>query len=157
MLHLIGHRGVMIMAVLALAVTAVVAGDHGTCTKSAGECAAHMKQMYQTRGWVGVELEQNEDGSLRITAVVVGGPADKAGVKVDDTLVSVNGVTLSKDTAESAMMKDDDWKIGGVLTLGLKRGAETSTIKVRLEKIPETLLARIIETHAKEYHPIAKH
>jgi len=151
-----GHRGVMIMAVLALAVTAVVAGDHMTCTKSAGECAAHMKQMYQTRGWMGVELEQNEDGSLRITAVVGDSPAEKAGVRVDDTLVSVNGVTLSKDTAESAMMKDDDWKIGGVLTLGLKRGAETSTIKVRLEKIPETLLARIIETHAKEYHPIAK-
>ena len=97
-----------------------------------------------------------EDGSLRITAVVGDSPAEKAGVRVDDTLVSVNGVTLSKDTAESAMMKDDDWKIGGVLTLGLKRGAETSTIKVRFEKIPETLLARIIETHAKEYHPIAK-
>src|SRR4029077_8379756 len=93
-----GHRGVVIMAVLALAVTAVVAGDHVTCTKSAGECAAHMKQMYQTRGWMGVELEQNEDGSLRVTAVVVGSPAEKAGVRLDDTLVSVNGVTLSKDT-----------------------------------------------------------
>ena len=154
--RLIGHRGVMIMAVLALAVTAVVAGDHVTCTKSAGECAAHMKQMYQTRGWMGVELEQNEDGSLRVTAVVVGSPAEKAGVRVDDTLVSVNGVTLSKDTTESAMMKDDDWKIGGFLTLGLRRGVDSPTVKVRLEKIPETLLARIIETHAKEYHPIAR-
>jgi C-terminal processing protease CtpA/Prc len=143
--RLIGHRGVMIMAVLALAVTAVVAGDHVTCTKSAGECAAHMKQMYQTRGWMGVELEQNEDGSLRITAVVIGSPAEKAGVRVDDIVVTVNGVTLSKDTTESAMMKDDDWKIGGVLTLGLRRGIETSTVRVRLDKIP-----------AKEYHPIAR-
>ena len=41
-------------------------------------------------------------------------------------------------------------------TWTLKRGGETSIYKVRLEKIPETLLARIIETHAKEYHPIAK-
>ena len=150
------HRGVVIMALLALAVTAVVAGDHGTCTKSAGECAAHMRQMYQTRGWMGVELEQNEDGSLRISAVIGGGPAEKSGIKVDDALVSVNGVTLSKDTTEAALMKDDDWKIGGVLALGVKRGGETSIYKVRLEKIPETLLARIIETHAKEYHPIAK-
>ncbi len=109
------HRGVVIMALLALAVTAVVAGDHGTCTKSAGECAVHMRQMYQTRGWMGVELEQNEDGSLRISAVIGGGPAEKSGIKVDDTLVSVNGVALSKDTTESALMKDDDWKIGGVL------------------------------------------
>jgi len=150
------HRGVVIMALLALAVTAVVAGDHGTCTKSAGECAVHMRQMYQTRGWMGVELEQNEDGSLRISAVIGGGPAEKSGIKVDDTLVSVNGVALSKDTTESALMKDDDWKIGGVLSLGVKRGGETSIYKVRLEKIPDTLLARIIETHAKEYHPIAK-
>jgi len=156
MSHRSGHRGVVTLGVLALAITAVVAGEHRTCTKSVGECAAHMKQMYQTRGWMGVELEQNEDGSLRITAVVGGSPAEKAGIKVDDTLVSVNGVTLSKDTTEPAMMKDDDWKIGGVVNLGVRRGGETSTIRVRLEKIPETLHARIIETHAKEYHPIAK-
>jgi C-terminal processing protease CtpA/Prc len=151
-----GRRGVVIVAVLVLAVTALVAGDHATCTKSAGECAAHTKKMYQTRGWMGVELEQNEDGSLRITSVLEGSPAEKEGLRVGDALVSVNGVTLSKDTAEGAMMKDDDWKIGGVLTLGLRRGVETTTVKVRLERIPETQLARIIEIHARDYHPNAR-
>jgi C-terminal processing protease CtpA/Prc len=151
-----GRRGVVIVAVLALAVTALVAGDRATCTRSAGECAAHTQKMYQTRGWMGVELEQNEDGSLRITSVVEGSPAEKEGLRVGDTLISVNDVTLSKDTAEAAMMKDDDWKIGGVLTLGLRRGVETTTVKVRLERIPETLLARIIEIHARDYHPIAR-
>jgi C-terminal processing protease CtpA/Prc len=156
MVHRANRHGMLSLAVLALAVTAVAAGEHGKCTMAAGECAAHMKEMYQTRGWMGVELEQNEDGSLRITAVVGDSPAERAGIKVDDTLASVNGVTLTKETAESAMVKDADWKIGGVLTLGVKRGAATSTIKVKLEKIPETLLASIIETHARESHPDAK-
>ncbi len=156
MSHRKGLMGSMFLAALALAVTGVVAGDHGGCTKSAEECSAHMKTMYQTRGWMGVELDQNEDGSLRITSVVTNSPADKAVLKADDILVSLNGVTLSKDTTESVMMKDDDWKIGSTLTVGLKRGSEASTVRVTLEKIPDALLARMIETHTKEYHAIAK-
>ena len=152
----IGLRGPLFAAALALAVTAVAAGDRGKCTRPVAECAARTKEMYQTRGWMGVELEQNEDGSLRITSVEDHGPAAKAGIRRDDTLVSVNGATLSTDTLESAMTRGDAWKIGGVLVLGVRRGSETSTVKVTLEKIPDTLLARIIEIHAREYHSIAR-
>lgn len=156
MSHRVGFRGGIFIAALALAITALVAGEHATCTKSAGECAARMKELYQTRGWMGVELEQNEDGTLRITSVVEGSPADRAGIRPDATLISVNGVALSKDATESVMMKGDDWRIGGLLALGVRRAGETSTIKVKLEKIPETVLARVIDTHIRESHPIAK-
>ncbi len=151
-----GLRGVLPMAVLALAVTGLVAGEHGTCTKSAGQCAAHMKEMYQTRGWMGVEMDPNEDGSLRIVSVVPGSPAEKAGLKADDALVSVNGVTLSKETAEKAMMSDDGWRIGSTVSFGVKRGEVPSTVKISLEKIPETVLAAMIERHTKEAHDIAR-
>jgi len=144
------------MAVLALGVGAAVAGEHGKCTKSAEECAAHMKETYQTRGWMGVELDQNEDGSLRVTSIVPNSPAEKAGLKADDAVVSVNGATLSKDTTEKVMMKGDDWKIGDTLALGIKRGEAISTVKVTLARIPEALLAKMIETHARDYHQIAK-
>ena len=98
-----GLRGALFMTVLALAVTGLVAGEHEKCTKSAGECAAHMKAMYQTRGWMGVEMDPNDDGSLRLVTVVPGSPADKAGLKTADALVSVNGVTLTKETVEKTM------------------------------------------------------
>ncbi len=151
-----GLRGALFLAVLALAVTSLVAGEHGKCTKSAGECAAHMKEMYQTRGWMGVEMDPNDDGSLRLVSVVPASPAEKAGLKADDALVSVNGVTLSKETVEKVMMSDDGWKIGSTISCGVKRGETLSTVKVTLEKIPEAILAGMIERHTKEAHEIAK-
>ncbi len=151
-----GLRGALFLAVLALAVTSLVAGEHGKCTKSAGECAAHMKEMYQTRGWMGVEMDPNDDGSLRLISVVPASPAEKAGLKADDALVSVNGVVLSKETVEKVMMSDDGWKIGSTISCGVKRGETLSTVKVTLEKIPEAILAGMIERHTKEAHEIAK-
>ena len=155
MLNRMGFHGALFAAVLALAVGTLVAGEHGKCSKSADQCAAMMKERYQTRGWMGVELDQNEDGTLRVTSVVQDSPAEKAGLKADDTVVSVNGAALSKDTFEKAM-KDDDWKIGNTLALGIKRGDDVSTVKVTLARIPETVLAKMIETHTRDHHEIAK-
>src|SRR3989442_4316795 len=155
MLNRMGFRGALFMAVLALAVGSLVAGEHGKCAKSADEAAAMMKEKYQTRGWMGVELDQNEDGSMRVTSVVPDSPAEKAGLKTDDTLVSVNGAALPKDAPEKAM-KGDDWKIGNTVTLGIKRGDDASTVKATLGRIPEAVLAQLIETQTREYHEIAK-
>jgi C-terminal processing protease CtpA/Prc len=156
MMKRIGLGAAMCAAVLALAVGAVVAGEHGKCTKSAEECAAMMKEKYQARGWMGVEMDHNEDGSVRITSVVPDSPAEKAGLKADDTLVSINGAVLSKDTIEKVMMNGDDWKIGNTLALGVNRGGNASTVKVTLARIPDTILAKMIETHTREYHEVAK-
>ncbi|MGO4327018.1 Do family serine endopeptidase [Cupriavidus sp. 2TAF22] len=63
-----------------------------------------------TRGWIGVEPQdmtpeiaesfglEAKEGAL-IAAVVQGGPADKAGVKPGDVLVSVDGQTITDTTA----------------------------------------------------------
>ncbi|WP_420994421.1 Do family serine endopeptidase [Cupriavidus sp. 30B13] len=63
-----------------------------------------------TRGWIGVEPQdmtpeiaesfglEAKEGAL-IAAVVQGGPADKAGVKPGDVLVSVDGQAISDTTA----------------------------------------------------------
>jgi C-terminal processing protease CtpA/Prc len=152
----IGVRGAWSLAALALAVTLAAAGAHAKCTRSPEECAAQTRELYQTRGWMGVELEGNEDGSLRVTTVVPDGPAERSGIKAGDILVTLNGRSLAPDTSESALTKGDDWKIGGVLTVGARRGTESVTFRVTLRKIPESLLAQIIETHTREYHQIAR-
>jgi len=63
-----------------------------------------------TRGWIGVEPQdmtpeiaesfglEAKEGAL-IAAVVQGGPADKAGVKPGDVLISVDGQAISDTTA----------------------------------------------------------
>jgi len=155
MLNHLGLRGALFTAVLALAVGAVAAGEHGKCAKSAGECAAKMKEKYQTRGWMGVELDENEDGTLRIVSVVPDSPAEKAGLKADDTLVSVNGAALPKDEPEK-VMKGDTWKIGSTVALGIRRGEQISNVPVTLGRIPDATLAKMIEAHTKEHHEIAK-
>ena len=155
MLKHLGLRGALLAAVLALAVGVVAAGAHGKCAKSAEECAAKMKETYQTRGWMGVELDENEDGTLRIISVVPDSPAEKAGLKVDDTLVSVNGAALSKDEHEK-VMQGDTWKIGGTVALGIRRGEQISKVPVTLGRIPDATLAKMIEMHTKEHHEIAK-
>ena len=48
------------------------------------------------------------------------------------------------------------WKIGSTVSFGVKRGETLSTVKVTLEKIPEAVLAGMIERHTKEAHEIAK-
>ncbi len=151
-----GLRGVLFVAVLALAVTGLIAGEHAKCTKSAEECAAQLKETYQTRGWLGVEMDPNEDGTLRVVSVLPDSPAAKAGLKADDTLVSVNGVSLTKENVEKIMKSDEGWKIGSTLSLGMKRGETASTMKATLEKIPDAVLAGMIERHTKEAHEIAK-
>jgi len=155
MLNHLGLRGAVFTAVLALAVGAVAAGEHGKCAKSAGECAAKMKEKYQTRGWMGVELDENEDGTLRIISVVPDSPAEKAGLKADDTLVSVNGANLAKAEHEK-VMKGDTWKIGSTVALGIRRGEQVSNVPVTLGRIPDATLAKMIEAHTKEHHEIAK-
>lgn len=148
-----GVPGAALVGVLALAVTGIDAGGHGKCSMPAQECAAHMKEMHRSRGWMGVELEQNEDGILKVTVVVPGSPAEKAGLKAGDILVAVSGVTLSKDTTEK-VMRGEGWKIDSTVSLGVKRGPDVTTVKVTLEKIPESLLAGMIEKHTKEAHEI---
>ncbi|HYS78321.1 MAG TPA: hypothetical protein VEO94_05745 [Candidatus Dormibacteraeota bacterium] len=54
------------------------------------------------------------------------------------------------------MMSDDGWKIGSTVSFGVKRGEVLSTVKITLEKIPEMVLAAMIERHTKEAHEIAR-
>lgn len=134
---------------------AALAGHGGKCTKSAAECAAHMKEAYQTKGWMGIEADKSDDGALKVIAVVPGGPAERAGIKVGDVLVSVNGIAFS-DEAKVKEMKKASLGIGSTAAYGVKRNGEAMTINVTLERIPDAQLAQMIEKHAQEGHAVAK-
>ncbi len=142
---------------LATALSLPALAGHAKCTRSAEECAAHMKEMFQTRGWAGMEKEYNEDGTITIRAVLPNSPAEKAGIKAGDLLVSMNGITLSKENeAKIEEAKETGMRIGDTVSFGVKRGKEIATIKVTLERIPDAVLAALIDKHAKEEHQIAR-
>ena len=78
---------------------------------------------------IGVGLDRSSEG-IRITRVVVGGQAAKAGVRVGDIVLSVDGVDLRKDP--QALIAKVSEKIGQTAKLSLKRGAQEITSDVEV-------------------------
>ncbi len=130
---------------------------HAKCSKPAEECAAALRETYQVKGWSGMEMEELDDATIRVLAVIPNGPADRVGIEAGDLLVSMNGVTLSPENAvKLRAMKDGGLKIGEKVAYGVKRGKEITTRDVTLEKIPEAVLTSLIDRHSKEEHEVAR-
>lgn len=73
-----------------------------------------------------------DDGRLRVMHLVEGAAAEKAGVKLSDVLLSVDGkpvMATDRDKVRVLMRKD-----GAERTLELKRGEETVTVKMALKR-----------------------
>ncbi len=66
-------------------------------------------------------------------AIVPGSPADKAGIKENDVIMSVNG----KDLDEKIELTDiiQEFKVGDEVELTIQRGQETLKTKVKLEEM----------------------
>src|SRR5262245_28070417 len=82
----------VVAIVLAATVPALFAGGyaHHKCTETTQDCLDHMAAKMKTSGWVGIELEHNEtDGTLTITKVVPGSPAEAAGLQPGDELYAL--------------------------------------------------------------------
>jgi serine protease Do len=85
------------------------------------------------RGYLGVIPvdDKDEDGNLRgakLTDVVTGGAADKAGLKVDDVIVEMNGAKVASQAALRELLESH--KGGDVLTVKAKRKGEMKDFKV---------------------------
>jgi C-terminal processing protease CtpA/Prc len=157
MLRSVGAKSAVVAVVLAVAVSGLaLAGHGGKCTKSTEECAAAMREAYQSKGWIGIEAEKNEEGALMVRSVLPNSPAERAGIQAGDLLVSVNGVSYSKENEAKLKEMKTSLSIGSTADYGVKRGAETLNVKVTLERIPDTVLAAMIDKHAKEEHQVAK-
>ncbi len=141
---------------LTMAVALVVVAILGTgfslagakCSLSAakdGDCCANLAKTYETRGWLGVEKDYNEDGTFTIVSVTSKSPADKAGLREGDVVEAFNGTTLTPETAEKICSSKSE--IGKTIALGVRRGDERLTLSAELIKIPETVLASMIAEH----------
>ncbi|HEU5180287.1 MAG TPA: PDZ domain-containing protein [Candidatus Polarisedimenticolia bacterium] len=135
--------------------SAEAANAKGECNMSAEECAAHMQKEMATRGWLGIEKEKGADGTMTISKIYPGSPAEQAGFQVGDKLVSMNGVELAS-ASEKAWKNMKNAKIGDTATYVVNRGSENLTIKATLVKIPDDVLAASIDKHVKEDHAAMK-
>lgn len=149
--------------ILGLLAPMTVMGGHGhkekQCAKKVDDCLNQMVTKLKSTGFIGVELDQaSKDGPLTITKVVAGTPAEEAGLKEGDELVSLNGIPFNKESKEA--MKEVK-KPGQEVTCTIQRDGAKKKIKMTLAPMPADIMAKYIGehmmTHAKkEVHASAK-
>src|SRR5262245_27947648 len=96
------RRVLAAVSAMALAVVPAMAGESGKkCTMPVQECIDKMSSTLKTTGWVGLEYDDHElpGGGYKITKVVEGSPAEKAGLRSGDVLYALNGARLSESNA----------------------------------------------------------
>ena len=146
----------MIVAAVLL-VSPLRAGDEKEekkyCTNKVEDCVRSMKEEFSTRGWVGINMEANEEaGGVVLTWISPNSPAEEAGLKKGDLLTSLNGIAYDEANEENLKTEYKSFRPGSVATFGVDRNGEAMEIAVTLEPMPEEILAKWIGEHVLHYH-----
>jgi serine protease Do len=84
--------------------------------------------------WIGLSTEA-ADGALRILAIADGSPAQKAGLKENDVILSVNNAKLGAPSDFSDVIRVR--RAGELITLKVKTASGERIVEVKLGKRPE--------------------
>jgi predicted metalloprotease with PDZ domain len=143
---------ILMLSAVLLGVATLSAAEKA-CPENAETCSRMMAEKFRQRGWVGINMEENEDsGEVAITQVVPDSPAERAGFHKGDVLRALNGVDYTKDNEKALQAAFESFRPGGTATFRVERDGERLDIAVELEKIPEAILAQWIGHHVLEYH-----
>lgn len=91
-------------------------GDRWSYYIPADEYEAYMEQMRNSYVGVGITITMEENGSIKVVGVVAGGPAEEAGMQVNDIIIEVDGQSIA------GMSPDDSKK--------LIQGEENTAVKI---------------------------
>ena len=123
------------------------------CSNEVEDCVRTMKEKFAQRGWVGINMEANEEaGGVVLTWVSPNSPAEEAGLKKGDLLTSLNDVPYDEANEEKLKQEYESFRPGGTVTFGIERNGEGQDITVTLEPMPEEILAKWIGEHVMHYH-----
>lgn len=149
-------KKVLLASVLMAALVApAIAGDY-KCTAGTQECLNMMAEKLQNKGWVGIELDRDEEtGALSVTLVVEESPAQAAGFKPGDTLVAVNGLVFGEASEEDL---EEAWSAmtpGKEVVYTVSRNGRETQIDVVLAKLPDDVMAQWIGRHMLDHATVA--
>lgn len=137
---------------LALAIPAFAGHDGEKCTHPTQECLDYMATNLRNTGWIGVELDINEDSGARVVKKVVpGSPAEAAGIQPGDILVSLNGTKLAKGNEEAIMQTKKDMKPGQTVTYVVSSNGMDKKVVLVLAPMPADVMAAYIGQHMLEH------
>ena len=104
-------------------------GDRWSYYIPADEYAAYMEQMNNAYVGVGITITPEENGGIRVIDVTAGGPAEEAGIRVNDVIVKVDDqsiLSMSLDECKKLVLGEENT----VVQLTVLRGEEETTISV---------------------------
>jgi serine protease Do len=87
-------------------------------------------------GFLGIGLDPSEDEGARISHVMPGTAAAKAGLKVNDTIVAIAGNTITNEAALISTLRR--YKPGDIVRVRVKRGEKELKFRVTLGRRPES-------------------
>lgn len=127
----------------------------GTCPETAEQCARQMSEHFKQRGWVGINMDIDEEtGTVTVTNVVQDSPAERSGFQEGDVLKALNGVAYTTENEAALKTEHESFRPGGTAVFTVNRGGEKLDIEVHLEAIPDAILAQWIGQHILEYHTV---
>ncbi len=89
----------------------------------------------EDRGYLGIELSYGVNGEFRVEWVTKDSPADLAGIKTGDYIVSVNGRAVEGDFVEDFVALIGNKRIGDKVKLGVKKSLDQEARLVELTAI----------------------
>ena len=109
-------------------------GDRWSYYMSAEDFESYKEQMSNSYVGIGVTITPQEDGGIKIIAVVAGGPAEEAGIQVDDVIIrvgdkSILGMTL--DDSKQLIQGKENTKV----SVTVLRNDQEHTIEVTRRSI----------------------
>ena len=139
---------------VAIAVPALSGSGAGKCTMDTQACLNSFSK-YASKGWMGLEYDKTADEKGHVVkSAVAGSPAQAAGFKAGDVLVSLNGVAMNSDK-ETLKKAKGEWSVGQSVTYVVKRGNKDVTLSAKLAKMPEDVFARMVGEHMVSNHMAA--
>ena len=142
---------ILAIAALVLSVVPVVAGGDYKCDASTQDCLDKMAANLQKRGWMGIKMDETDDGRHQVTEVIADSPAMKAGFKAGDILVAMDGVWLADENEEKLMKARKAQHPGSKVTYTVERYGKTRDLNVKLAKVPQDVLAQWIGGHMLDH------
>jgi predicted metalloprotease with PDZ domain len=137
---------------LALAIPAWAGHNGEKCNHPTQECLDYMAANLKSSGWIGVELDIDEETGARVVKKVVpGSPAEAAGIQPGDILVSLNGTKLVKGNEDAIMQTKKDMKPGQTVTYVVSTNGLDKKVELVLAPMPADVMAAYIGQHMLEH------
>ena len=150
-------RVFVLSAVIAALPGLLLAGEGGyrKCPLETQKCLDTMVAKSKGRGWLGIEYEDGPGPKrFQVTRVVPGSPAEAAGFRAGDLLVSVKGVRFAENTEERCVTCEatkEIWRPGAKVSYVVLRGKTSVSLEAVLASLPPDVMAQIIGMHLLEH------